>query len=123
MSIIKMVLDGNWSALKEHCDKTVAEKIAGRLEEKKMIVRARINGVSIDEMANIISAAQPITEAKEEKTFKSFASWKRAVKALEPDVKIEGDKDIASAVGKYKSFSTAEWDGETGCIVLKKTKE
>lgn len=51
-----MVLDGNWSGLKEHCDKTIAEKIAGRLEEKKMIVRAKINGVSVDEMVRVMES-------------------------------------------------------------------
>lgn len=46
--------------------------------------------------------------------FKTYASWKRAVKAIDPSVEFKGDKDIDSAGAKGKYH--AEWDGEEGTI-------
>lgn len=45
-----------------------------------------------------------------ERSFQSYEAWKRAVKQIDPNVKIEGDRDIAQA-GKI-----GEWDGAKGII-------
>lgn len=50
MSVVKMVLDSNWAGLKEYCDKTVADKIFQKIEEKKVEVIAKLNRKSVDEM-------------------------------------------------------------------------
>lgn len=55
-----------------------------------------------------------------ERTFRTYAGWKRAVKQLAPEAKFEGDKDIAYAftpVGpSRKPEGIGEWDGDKGVI-------
>ncbi len=45
-----------------------------------------------------------------DKTYETYAGWKRACKAVKPDVKFEGDKDICCA------FHVGEWDGASGVV-------
>ena len=52
-----------------------------------------------------------------ERCFKTYEAWKRAVKAIDPDAKFDGDKDICFA-GKI-----GEWDGVEGCIYGSYKKE
>ena len=54
MSVLKMVLDNNWAGLKEYCDETVATKLMSRINEKKIEVLAKLNGVSVDDMKSTI---------------------------------------------------------------------
>lgn len=47
---------------------------------------------------------------RDERTFQTYEAWRRAVKAIDPNARIEGDKDIADAAG------IGEWDGARGII-------
>lgn len=51
-----------------------------------------------------------------ERTFATYAAWKRAVKALDPKAQYYGDKDIGGA------FGIGEWDGGEGVIYSKETR-
>lgn len=63
MSIIQDVLDGNWSNLKTTMEKKIANKVMGRVEDKKVDVLASINGVSRDQMEQMMSSkSNQITE-------------------------------------------------------------
>jgi len=55
MSIIQDVLDGNWSKLKTDLEKKVSDKVMERVSDKKVDVLANINGVSRQQMQEIIS--------------------------------------------------------------------
>ena len=61
-SLIKTILDGNFSALKEYCDCEIATKIAGRINEKKIDVLAKINGKTVAEMTRILEDDEPVTD-------------------------------------------------------------
>ncbi len=62
-----------------------------------------------------------------ERTFHTFAAWKRAAKAINAEVWFEGDADIAQAmVGpkpykKGETHSIGEWDGAEG-VIYNRTK-
>ena len=45
-----------------------------------------------------------------EKEYYTYAGWKRAVKAIDPNAEFYGDKDIGGAI------NVGEWDGEKGSI-------
>lgn len=63
---------------------------------------------------------RPTMEAVDEngdRTFQTFAAWKRAVKAINPSAEFYGDKDIGGAKG------IGEWDGETGLIFAKALRD
>ena len=77
------------------------------------------------EMYNPKNNANLIKEAYEEdgekvREFRTYGSWKSAVKKLDPSASFTGDRDIDSYKGK-KFF--AEWDGEKGEIRTKIVKE
>ncbi|MFW6219672.1 MAG: hypothetical protein ACOCZ5_00065 [bacterium] len=55
MSIIQDVLDGNWSKLKTDLEKRTSDKVMERVNDKKVDVLAKINGVSRNKMQEIIS--------------------------------------------------------------------
>jgi hypothetical protein len=57
-----------------------------------------------------------------ERTFETYAGWKKACKKMNPDVWFDGDEDIANAmVGpkpyvRGKTRSIGEWDGAEGSV-------
>lgn len=59
----------------------------------------------------------PVQEAKNhmgETEYNTWSGWRAACKKVNPDYKIEGDKDIAQAMVDGKSIG--EWDGEKGSV-------
>lgn len=54
-SVIKSVLDGDWVALKKHYEQIAASKVMDRINEKKIGVLARINGIDVDKMKEVIN--------------------------------------------------------------------
>ena len=42
-SIIKTVLDGDWNTLTKHTEAMAAEKIKAKIEQKKVVIRDRLN--------------------------------------------------------------------------------
>jgi hypothetical protein len=69
--------------------------------------------------ANLIKEAYE-EDGEKVREFKTYSSWKSAVKKLDPSASFTGDRDIDSYKGK-KFF--AEWDGEKGEIRTKIVKE
>ena len=57
-SIIKTVLDGNWTELKKHFEKRAAEKTMAKIQEKKAGILANINGVGADKMKEIMNISK-----------------------------------------------------------------
>ena len=57
-SIIKTVLDGNWTDLKKHFEKRAAEKVMDRVNDKKVSILANINGVDTDRMKEIVNVSK-----------------------------------------------------------------
>lgn len=57
-SIIKTVLDGNWSELKSHVEDKAADKIMQRVSDKKVSVLAKINGVDEEKMKEILKVSE-----------------------------------------------------------------
>lgn len=51
-----------------------------------------------------------------ETTYSNYGRWKAACRAIKPDVKFEGDKDICNA------FGVGEWDGVEGSVWKKETR-
>ena len=56
-SIIKTVLDGNWNELKKHIEEKTADKIKGKVNNKKVDILANINKVERDQMEEILAVA------------------------------------------------------------------
>ena len=48
-----------------------------------------------------------------ERSFSTYEAWRRACKAIDPNVKFDGDKDICQA------GNIGEWDGASGSIYTK----
>lgn len=60
----------------------------------------------------------PVDEAKNslgETEYRTYSSWLRAVKQLDPQARIEGDKDIASAFAS-DGKPLGQWEGDVGSI-------
>lgn len=53
---------------------------------------------------------------KGDRVYKTYAGWKRAVKAIDPKAQFYGDKDIGGA------FGIGEWDGAEGIIYSDETR-
>ena len=46
----------------------------------------------------------------DERTYQDYGAWRRACKAVDPNVVFEGDRDICQALG------VGEWDGYEGSV-------
>lgn len=57
-SIIKAVLDGNWTDLQKHFEKRSAEKVMNKIQDKKVGILSKINGVDIDKMTEIMNISK-----------------------------------------------------------------
>ena len=57
-SIIKTVLDSDWAGLKKNIETKTATKIKSRIEEKKAGVLANLNGVTPEQMAEVLAIAK-----------------------------------------------------------------
>ncbi len=55
MSIVKKVLDGNWVELQSEFEKQIADKIWSKVQDKKIDVLAKINGVTREKMEEVMS--------------------------------------------------------------------
>lgn len=58
MSIIKKVLDGNWLELQQDFEKKISDKIMQKVQDKKIDVLAKINGVPKEKMLEIMSVSK-----------------------------------------------------------------
>lgn len=56
-SIIKTVLDGNWTELKKHIEENTANKIKDKVSNKKVDILADINKVNREQMEEIIAVS------------------------------------------------------------------
>lgn len=56
-SVIKSVLEGDWTNFKMYCEKKLAEKTTQRINDKKIEVLAKINGVSVDKQKEIMAVS------------------------------------------------------------------
>jgi len=57
-SIIKTVLNNDWAGLKKHVESKTATMIKSRIEEKKAGVLANLNGVTPEQMAEVLAIAK-----------------------------------------------------------------
>ena len=57
-SIIKTVLDNDWAGLKKQVESKTAAMIKSRIEEKKAGVLANLNGVTPEQMAEVLAIAK-----------------------------------------------------------------
>lgn len=53
-----------------------------------------------------------------EREFTTYTGWRNAIKRIDPDAIIEGDKDIACAFNGDHSQGLGEWDGAIGVVFL-----
>lgn len=58
MEVISNVLDGQWKNLQADIEKSVAQKIMNRVNDKKIDFLAKINGISADQMKETIAVTQ-----------------------------------------------------------------
>lgn len=54
-----------------------------------------------------------------ERVFKTYKGWLAAIKKLDAGAKIDGDKDIATAISSINKRGIGEWDGAEGVIYKK----
>jgi hypothetical protein len=47
-SIIKRVLDGNWSSIQADIEKMTSDKVLSRIQDKKIEILAKMNNISSD---------------------------------------------------------------------------
>jgi predicted house-cleaning noncanonical NTP pyrophosphatase (MazG superfamily) len=57
-SVIKTVLDGDWTEMKAYCEKKLAEKTTERINDKKVEVLAKINGVDVEKQKEIMAISK-----------------------------------------------------------------
>ena len=55
MSIIKTVLDGDWASLKKTIEQKSATIIKDKIQEKKLGVLAKINGITTEQMSEVVA--------------------------------------------------------------------
>lgn len=54
-SVIKRVIDGDWTSLQQDIEKMAANKVKAKVDEKKFDVLARLNGISVDKQKEILA--------------------------------------------------------------------
>lgn len=57
-SIIKTVLSGNWAELKKNFEERVNNKINQRIQNKKIDVLAKFNGVTREQMEESLNVSE-----------------------------------------------------------------
>lgn len=57
-SVIKRVLDGDWASLQADIEKMAATKVKTKVDEKKMDVLAKMNGVNVDKQKEVMSVSK-----------------------------------------------------------------
>jgi len=57
-SIIKTVLDNDWAGLKKQVESKTALMIKSRIQEKKAGVLANLNGVTPEQMAEVLAISK-----------------------------------------------------------------
>lgn len=89
--------------------------ISQPIESKAGATNANLDELKkkIDEMTSMRirdSKSRDATNWMGERSFRTYEAWRAAVKNIDPNVKIEGDRDIAQA------GNIGEWDGSEGII-------
>ena len=56
-SIIKRVLDGDWTSLQQDIEKMAADKVKFKVDEKKFDVLSKLNGTNIDKQKEMMATA------------------------------------------------------------------
>lgn len=67
-----------------------------------------------------------VKEAKNhlgEREFQTYDGWRAAVRKIDPKAKIDGDKDIATAIHSVTGRAIGEWGGDVGSIYKEVVKE
>jgi len=54
-SVIKTVLDGDWSELKQHIEGKAATMIKAKVDEKKIDVLSNLNGIAREQMEEVLA--------------------------------------------------------------------
>ncbi len=57
-SVIKRVLDGDWASLQADIEKMAATKVKTKVDEKKMDVLAKMNGINVDKQKEVMSVSK-----------------------------------------------------------------
>jgi uncharacterized protein YggE len=57
-SIIKRVLDSDWSSLQVDIEKMAADKVKTKVDERKFDVLAKLNGINIEKQKEIMAIGQ-----------------------------------------------------------------
>lgn len=56
-SVIKRVLDGDWSSLQSDIERIAADKVKFKVDEKKFDVLAKLNGIDINKQKEMMATA------------------------------------------------------------------
>lgn len=56
-SVIKRVLNGDWSSLQSDIEKMAATKVKAKVDEKKMDVLAKMNSVNVDKQKEVMAVS------------------------------------------------------------------
>jgi len=56
-SVIKRVLDGDWSSLQSDIERIAADKVKFKVDEKKFDVLAKLNGIDINKQREMMSVS------------------------------------------------------------------
>jgi len=57
-SVIKRVLSGEWASLQSDIEQMSAQKVKAKVDEKKIDVLARLNGLSLDKQKELVALAR-----------------------------------------------------------------
>jgi hypothetical protein len=57
-SVIKRVLDGDWTSLQADIEKMSADKVKAKVDEKKFEVLAKLNGIDVAKQREVIALSQ-----------------------------------------------------------------
>jgi len=93
---------GGWYVVKGPHQTPISGKFASHQDAKQSLIDAQ-NRRDAPRQSN------PVNHMGE-REFQTYAAWKRAVKAINPNAEFYGDKDIGGAK------NIGEWDGATGVI-------
>jgi hypothetical protein len=56
-SVIKRVLDSDWSSLQSDIERMAADKVKFKVDEKKFDVLAKLNGIDINKQKEMMATA------------------------------------------------------------------
>ena len=57
-SVIKRVMDGDWTSLQNDLEKMAADKVKAKVDEKKFEVLAKLNNVNVAKQKEMMAISQ-----------------------------------------------------------------